>query len=127
MKKQKVTRALLSIKPQYARQIFSGNKKYEYRRVIFKKDVQLVIVYASSPLSIVIGEFQIEKIILEDLDALWDCTQKYSGISQEYFTKYFTGKTKGYAIKITKPLLYETPVSLQETYGKKPPQSFLYL
>jgi predicted transcriptional regulator len=122
-----VTRALLSIRPQYARQIFSGNKKYEYRRVIFKKDVKLVIVYASSPLSVIIGEFQIEKIILEDLDMLWNTTQRHSGISREYFTEYFTGKTKGYAIKITKPLLYKIPVSLQETYGKKPPQSFFYL
>ena len=30
---------LLSIKPEYAHKIFSGEKKFEYRKIIFKKNI----------------------------------------------------------------------------------------
>lgn len=56
-------RVLLSINPQYADKIFSGEKIYEYRRNIFKNtDVKIVLVYATSPIKKIIGEFYIEKI-----------------------------------------------------------------
>lgn len=118
---------MLSIKPNYAIKIFEGEKKYEYRRVIFKKNVQSVIVYASSPLSAVIGEFDIEKIISEDLDALWLMTRSHSGISKHFFYDYFSDKQTGYAIKVSRPTLYKDYLPLYESYGVRPPQSFMYL
>ena len=55
-------KVLLSIKPEFADKIFNGTKKYEYRRSIFKKkEVKTVVVYASSPIQKIIGEFE-EKI-----------------------------------------------------------------
>jgi predicted transcriptional regulator len=56
-------KVLLSVKPEFANKIFSGVKKYEYRRAIFKNNVNRVIVYASSPVQKLIGEFEIESII----------------------------------------------------------------
>lgn len=32
--------ALLSIKPEFAEAIFDGRKKFEFRKVIFKKNVK---------------------------------------------------------------------------------------
>ena len=55
---------ILSIKPEFAAKIFEGTKKYEFRRAIFKnKNVKKVVVYASSPVQKIIGEFEIEDII----------------------------------------------------------------
>ena len=57
-------KVLLSIKPEFAEKIFNGTKKYEFRKSIFKnKDVDTVVVYASSPWQYVIGEFHIDKIL----------------------------------------------------------------
>lgn len=44
-------KVLLSIKPEFAEKIFSGEKKFEFRRSIFKdKTVKTVLVYASASL-----------------------------------------------------------------------------
>ena len=57
-------KVVLSIKPEFANKIFDGTKKYEFRKAIFKNDkIKTIIVYASSPVQQVIGEFEIEKII----------------------------------------------------------------
>ena len=118
---------LLSIKPQYALQIFSGTKKFEYRRTIFRAHVERIIVYASSPTKMVIGEFWIKEILFEDLGSLWSRTKEYSGINEEGFYSYFFDKDKGYAIKVGKTIKYHRPRCLQASYGIKPPQSFAYI
>ncbi len=118
-------KVVLSIKPEFADKIFLGTKKYEFRRAIFKNpDIKMIIVYASSPVQKVIGEFEIDKIISHDLNTLWDKTKECSGITKEYFFQYFGDKENGFAIKIKKPKLYDTPKCLKEDYNLVPPQSF---
>jgi predicted transcriptional regulator len=68
----------LSIKPEFAFKIFDGTKKFEFRKSIFKnKKVHTVLVYASSPVQRVIGEFQITQIINQDIHTLWHLTQDF--------------------------------------------------
>ncbi len=118
---------LLSIKPEFASKIFEGNKSFEYRRVIFKEPVERIIVYSSSPVKMVIGEFIISEILFENLDKLWHTTKHKAGISENYFYSYFSEKEKGYAIKIGRTIKYKTPCSIEDLYGIKPPQSFAYV
>lgn len=120
-------KVVLSIKPEFANKIFDGSKKYEFRKAIFKNDkIKTVIVYASSPVQQVIGEFEIEKIIIHDIDTLWEMTQHYSGISEDYFYQYFADKEMGYAIKIKKTKKYKIPKCLRADFNLLPPQSFAY-
>ena len=119
---------VLSIKPEFANKIFAGTKKYEFRRVIFKNpQVKKVVVYASSPIQKIIGEFEIEQIISYDLITLWNKTKRHSGISESYFFEYFGDKELGYAIKIKNTKLYRVPKCIREDFNLIPPQSFLYL
>ena len=121
-------KVLLSIKPEFAYKIFDGIKKYEYRRAIFKReDIKRVLVYASSPVSMVIGEFEIDDIICDELNSLWQQTSTYSGISEEYFYSYFNEREKGYAIKIKSSTQYKRPLPLKERFQIAPPQSFVYV
>jgi predicted transcriptional regulator len=121
-------RVLLSIKPQFAERIFDGTKKYEFRRSIFKnQDVKTVVVYASSPVQKVIGEFEIDSIIKDDLEFLWQRTKKHAGIQENYFYDYFDNKEQGFAIKIRKTKRYKQPLCLRNDFNLLPPQSFLYL
>ena len=118
---------LLSIKPEFAVEIFNGRKKFEYRRIIFKRPVKRIIVYASSPTKMVIGEFSINGILFEDINSLWSKTKRRSGISRKKFKSYFSNKEKGYAIKVGKTVRYKRPSSLEDLYGIRPPQSFVYI
>ena len=123
----KPSRALLSIKPEYAEAIFDGRKRFEFRRSIFREDVETVVVYMSSPVKQVVGEFRVEGVIADDIDALWDRTESQAGIGRDKFMSYFAGRDKGYAIEIGKVKRYGRPRNLEESYGVRPPQSFLYL
>ncbi len=121
-------KVILSIKPQFAEKIFDGTKKFEFRRTLFKNTaVRNVIVYASAPISRIIGEFEIEEIMHNDLHFLWNDTKQYAGISEEYYFEYFDGKESGYAIKIKDTKRYDSSYSIEEKYGIKPPQSFAYI
>ncbi len=121
-------KVVLSIKPEFANKIFAGTKKYEFRRAIFKNsNVKKVIVYSSSPVKKIIGEFEIDRIITHDLETLWGITKKYSGISEDFFFQYFGNKEHGFAIKIKNTKLYRIPKCIREDYKLFPPQSFLYL
>jgi predicted transcriptional regulator len=81
----------------------------------------------SSPVMQVVGEFSVDGIIADDVDALWYRTEAHAGIGRDVFLNYFSGKDKGYAIKIGNVTRYDEPRDLQATYGVRPPQSFLYL
>ena len=119
---------LLSIKPEFADKIFSGEKKYEYRKSIFKHpDVKRIIVYSSSPQQRIIGEFYIEEILQGDIEMIWDKTHLYSGISKEYFMSYFANRNKGYAIKIGKTKKYRKMKLLSDLNLTTAPQSFIYI
>ncbi len=121
-------KVLLSIKPEFATKIFNGTKRYEYRRTIFKKaGITTIVVYASNPISKVIGEFEIEGIIQEDPELIWEKTGQHGGISKERFLNYFEKRTKGYAIKVGDAREYDVPITLNTLSVASPPQSFAYL
>lgn len=120
-------KVLLSIKPEFVERIFSGEKKFEFRRSIFKnKEIVRVIIYASSPIKKVVGEFEISEILLDTIDSLWNKTSTHAGIEKEYFLKYFENRDKGFAIKIKSIKKYKNPFCISQL-GKKPPQSFVYV
>lgn len=121
-------RVLLSIKPEYAEKIFDGTKKYEFRRILFKDPtVKTIVVYASSPVQKVIGEFEIETILNFKLDKLWKKTKDYSGITEKFFFEYFGNKDKGFAIKVKKTKRYKEALCIKKDFHASPPQSFMYL
>ena len=61
---------LLSIKPKYVKGIMNGNKRYEFRRSIFRcrEDIELVYIYSTSPVKKIVGVFTIKSIDIIDLN-----------------------------------------------------------
>ena len=128
LKRQKQMKVLLSIKPEFAEKIFDGSKRFEFRRSIFKNNqINTIVVYASSPMQRVIGEFEIDHILFDEIENLWQKTRKYAGVEEEYFFNYFSEKKQGYAIAIKETRIYIKPLLLKENYNMLPPQSFAYL
>jgi len=122
-------KVLLAIKPEFAEKIFDGTKKFEFRKTIFKnKSIRKIVVYASSPIKRVIGEFEIDHIISLDKESLWQKTYKLAGISKSYYDSYFNSKELAHAIKIKATKKYKIPLCLELDFNiKSPPQSFVYI
>lgn len=119
---------LLSIKPEFVKQIASGSKQYEFRRVIFKQKVEKVYIYSTSPVKKIVGYFIIEDVICDNPTQLWAQCNLHGGIDKDAFFEYFSGKEEGYAIKIGDVVLFDIPL---DPYKKNSmfvaPQSFSYL
>ena len=122
-------KVLLSIKPEYAEKILSGEKKFEFCRVLPKnKAVKKVVIYATLPVGKVVGEFEIAEFISEPPIYLWARTAASSGISAPVFHAYFTGRAVAHAIKVGKVTKYNQYKDLVDILPSGiPPQSFCYI
>ena len=118
---------LLSIKPEYANRIFGGQKQYEYRKRIPKKEVSKIVVYSSAPEQAVIGEIEVIKTLKMKPTPLWNSTKANAGISRSKYRKYFSGCTMAYAFVIGSFEKYPTSKPLADFNIQSAPQSFVYL
>ena len=121
-------KVLLSIKPEFVEKIFAGTKKYEFRKSLFRRrDVKFVVIYASAPIKRVVGEFEIDEILSDDVDTIWERTKMYSGISKEFYNSYFKNRKTANAIQIGHLIRYEKTKPLSEYHINQAPQSFCYI
>ncbi len=121
------TRALLSVKPCHAENIILGIKKYEFRRTIFSRKVDIILLYVSTPVQRVVAEFDVLGIINSSIDRLWKRTKKYAGINENAFYNYFEGREMGHAIEIGEIRMFRKPFRPIDMLGLNPPQSFAYV
>lgn len=117
----------MSIKPEYANKIFSGMKRYEFRKRIPKQTFKRVYVYSSSPVKKIIGYFDVDYVLEGEPAELWNETFKFAGIDALAYEQYFSNSVIGYAIHISTTKLFDSPVDPYiEFHGFKAPQSFVY-
>lgn len=118
---------LISINPEHVENIFSGAKKYEYRKIKCKNKVDKMIIYSTSPVMKVVGEATIEEILEDTPDKIWSITEKDSGINKKFFDDYFKDKEKAVAYKLTNIVKYNSPKELSSYGVKTAPQSYVYI
>lgn len=119
--------AIFSIKPQYVKRIFSGEKKFEFRTVVCKKTIKKIIIYETSPTSKIVGEVSVVDIIKDTPTKLWEKTKNYSGIDHKDFLSYFRNREYAYAYVLDNPVIYHKQMNLSELNIKSVPQSFAYI
>ena len=117
----------MSIKPKYANKIFIGEKLYELRKKIFQKKVTSIVIYSSSPISMIIGEVEIDDIIIGSPVSIFEQFEDKICISRNDYFSYFSGKNTAYAIRIGKVHKYPIPKKLSDFGIKRAPQSYIYL
>jgi predicted transcriptional regulator len=120
---------LLSIKPKYVKSIIEGDKRYEFRKSIFKnRKINRIYIYSSSPVKKIIGSFEVGGILEDHPVDLWANVKDYAGIDDRDFFSYFEGKSRAFAIEIQDLREFSTPVDPWETVpGFVPPQSYCYM
>lgn len=118
---------ILSIHPKHIAKILSGEKCYEYRKKI-PTDIDYLVVYATSPIKKVAAIVEIDTVLRDSVQNIWDITQKESGVSYEFFMNYFKELSIGYAIKFRKIYKLSNPIDITFIDGVKgAPQSYQYV
>ncbi|MCF6094305.1 ASCH domain-containing protein [Microaerobacter geothermalis] len=116
---------LISINPEYVEKIFSGKKRYEFRKVRFRSDVEKMIIYSTAPVQRIVGEAEIVGIIEDEPEKVWKMTADYSGIDKTFFDSYYRGKDKAVVYKLGEIKKYQEPVKLSDFGINFAPQSFI--
>lgn len=120
--------ALLPIQPRFARAILGGEKQVEFRRRRFGRDVEYVVVYASSPICGIVGSFRISGISEGCPRDIWEDFKDVGGIRRDEYFQYYAGAERAYAIGIERVCVLERPLPLRQLSSSlKAPQSYTYL
>ncbi|MDG6880971.1 50S ribosomal protein L22/uncharacterised domain fusion protein [Phocoenobacter uteri] len=122
-------KVLLSIKPEFVEKIISGEKKFEFRKSLPKREgINSVVVYATMPVGKVVGEFRIKQTLSLEPESLWDKTKELSGISKCFFDQYFSNKVLAHAFEIDFFEPYLEPKHISEVLKSGvAPQSYCYI
>ena len=118
---------ILPIAPKYVDKILEGEKKYEFRKKMCIKDIKRIYLYATNPKKQILGEVEVLDKVTMDKEKLWSIVAKQSGITYEYYSKYFEGYKKGNAYKLGSSIRYENGIKLQDLGIAYTPQSHVYV
>ena len=118
---------ILSIHPSHIEKILSGEKRYEYRKLI-PTDIRYIVVYATAPIKMIVALIKIDSILKGTPESVWEKTKKHAGVSKDFFMLNFTDHQDSYAIKFKAGFKLETPKSLMCLDNNvSAPQSYTYL
>ena len=123
---------LLSIRPQFVKQIFEGTKIVELRRVCPRVEAgDLVVVYASGSEKSLVGAFQVAGVVKSTPGSIWRHYGARTGLKKTEFDSYYFGIENAYAIEISHTWRLQKPVKLadlrRQPGGFHPPQGYRYL
>lgn len=118
---------LLSIKPNFVESILEGKKQFEFRKNRCRADVTRIVIYSSSPQKQVVAEAEIEEILEDTPDNIWDKAKNAAGISKDFFDTYYSGRNVAVAYHLKNVRKFEEPRSLIDYGIKCAPQSFAYI
>ena len=119
---------LMPIKPEFVEKILLGTKKYEYRKIKAKRNnIEKMLIYSTFPVMRVVAEVDIVEIIEGKPELLWEETKLESGITKEFFNKYYKDREVAITYKLGNIKIYDEPKTLNDIGINYVPQSFIYL
>ena len=118
---------LLSINPNHVENILNGTKRYEFRKKVCKRHVDKILIYSTTPIMKVVGEAEVEEVLVDNPEAIWKKTKTKSGIDKKFFDQYYKNRDQAVAYKIRNVIKYRQPKELKEYGVSSAPQSFRYI
>lgn len=118
---------IISINPEHVENIINGTKKYEYRTRAAKQDINKILIYETVPVKKIVAEAKIEEVLILPKEELWLKTKYESGITKEFYDKYFDGREVACAYKLGKITVYRKPKELIDFGLNYAPQSYAYV
>ena len=127
IKRRKMCTILLSINPNYVEKILNGTKIYEFRKRVCKRNVDKILIYATNPIMKIVGEAEVEDVLIDVPEIIWKKTEGKSGIDKVFFNRYYKDRELAVAYKLKNVKRYRTPKELKEYGIRRAPQSFQYI
>ena len=121
---------LISINPEYAEKILSGEKKLEFRRSWGENQVRYMVIYVTSPQQKIVAVAEIKEVHRGSRQQFWKLAkEKGGGISKRMLFNYLKGSRNPVAIEIANVRKLEKGLDPKIVIGVnfRPPQSFNYL
>ena len=118
---------LLSINPQYVKMIFSGKKKFEFRKCQCRRPVDSILIYCTAPVMRVVGEASLTAILVDAPEHIWEQASEAAGISRDFYDSYYSGCKNAVAYQLGEIEQFSKPKELKEYGIKHAPQSFMYV
>jgi predicted transcriptional regulator len=119
--------AIISIRPFFVKAIFGLEKRFEFRRVLAKfRTGDRMIVYASAPISMLVGEFRVGRVLTGTPSEL-KAVVGHDPLRQ-HTESYLSGAKSCTAIEIISPRRWSRPLPLASMAPSiKPPQSYVFV
>lgn len=118
---------LLSINPNHVENILNGTKRYEFRKKACKRHVDKILIYSTNPIMRVVGEAEVEDVLIDNPEIIWKKTKKKSGIDKSFFDQYYEDREQAVAYKLKNVIKYREPKELKDYGISNAPQSFQYI
>ena len=118
---------ICAIKPEYTKKIFSGEKKWEFRRTQPDGLPNKIYIYETAPVSAIVGSVEVENTFFvywneNHKKKIWNRVKEEAGITQSEFFDYFEGSMWGITYRLKNPFKYEKVIQI-----KYPIQSWKYV
>jgi predicted transcriptional regulator len=123
---------LMSVKPQFAEMIMSGEKDIELRRrnPSFLSGTR-ILLYSSSPQKALVGWTVVDEVHMLPKEKLWEAYGHRTGLSIGEFFSYFKDVAQACGIELSQPQFLRTPIALEdlrEYFPRfRPPQSYQFV
>lgn len=119
---------LISIKHQYAAQIYNGSKCYELRHNAPSfKPGRTMWIYEPLPVGKITGLVEFRACIMAAPFLIWERYQYHLGVTQAEFFHYYAGRETAYAWELACRLKLDEPITLADIGLTRPPQSYQFL
>ena len=118
---------LLSINPNHVENIMNGTKRYEFRKKACKRHVDKILIYSTNPIMKVVGEAEVEDVLIDNPEVIWKMTEQKAGIDKLFFDKYYEDRKQAVAYKLKNVRKYREPKELKDYGIASAPQSFQYI
>ena len=126
---QESSAVIISLHPEHANKILSGEKKLEFRRVWATRPITAVIIYSTLPIKKIVAVAYMKQVHKGSPTKLWNLAKSIGGgLTRRDLYKYFEGKKVGYAIEFSSINCCNPAInaeSLLENFHA--PQSFTYV
>jgi predicted transcriptional regulator len=123
---------LISVKPEHASRIFSGEKTVELRKRRPRIEAGTSVwIYTTAPIAALKGCARLDQIISDKPSAIWDRFGASTGVSKAEFENYFHGRNFAHALMLCEIRILRHPILLdgmrRMVHGFHPPQFFCRL
>jgi predicted transcriptional regulator len=118
---------VFSIRPAYAALLFSGEKRFEFRRTrVNISPGTLILVYETRPVCTITGSFLAGSVTHASSDVL--IALEESQMIRNLVSEYLANCSFGTAIRAENTSRFQTRISLDDIRaGMRPPQSYCFL